>query len=53
VHLGDVQLAEGLPRAAQRSWERALGLLAKIPGADVSEATFRLACRSADGSIAS
>jgi DNA-binding SARP family transcriptional activator/tetratricopeptide (TPR) repeat protein len=53
VHLGDVQLAEGLPRAAQRSWERALTLLAKIPGADVSEATFRLACHVADGSLAS
>jgi DNA-binding SARP family transcriptional activator/tetratricopeptide (TPR) repeat protein len=53
LHLGDVQLAEGLSRAARRSWERALALLGRIPGADASEATFRLACRSADGSIAS
>ena len=53
LHLGDVQLAEGLSRAARRSWELALALLAKIPGADVSEATFRLACRVADGSLAS
>jgi DNA-binding SARP family transcriptional activator len=51
--LGDAQLAEGLSRAAQRSWERALALLAMIPGADDSEATFRLACRAADGSLAS
>ena len=47
LHLGDVQLAEGLPRAARRSWEGALALLAKIPGADASEATFRLACQAA------
>jgi DNA-binding SARP family transcriptional activator len=53
LHLGDVQLAEGLPRAAQRSWERALALLGKIPGADASEATFRLACHATDGSMAS
>ena len=53
LHLGDVQLAEGLSRAARRSWERSLALLAAIPGADVSEATFRLAVRVADGSLAS
>ena len=53
LHLGDVQLAEGLSRAARRSWELALALLAKIPGADASEATFRLACQVADGSLAS
>ena len=53
LHLGDVQLAEGLSRAARRSWERALALLAAIPGADTGEATFRLACRVADGSLAS
>jgi tetratricopeptide (TPR) repeat protein len=53
LHLGDVQLAEGLSRAARRSWERALALLGKIPGADASEATFRLACPPADGSLAS
>ena len=46
LHLGDVQLAEGLPRAARRSWEGALALLAKIPGADATEATFRLACQA-------
>jgi tetratricopeptide (TPR) repeat protein len=53
LDLGDVQLAEGLSRAARRSWERALALLAAIPGADTSEAAFRLACRVADGSLAS
>jgi DNA-binding SARP family transcriptional activator/tetratricopeptide (TPR) repeat protein len=53
LHLGDVQLAEGLSRAARRSWERSLALLSRIPGADVSEATFRLAVRVADGSLAS
>ena len=47
LHLGDVQLAEGLSRAARRSWERSLALLSRIPGADVSEATFRLAVRCA------
>ena len=31
LHLGDVQLAEGLSRAARRSWERALALLADDP----------------------
>ena len=44
LHLGDVQLAEGLSRAARRSWERSLALLSAIPGADVSQPTFRL-CR--------
>ena len=53
LYLGDAHLAEGQSDAAQRSWERALTLLAKIPGADASEATFRLACRTADGSLAS
>ena len=53
LHLGDVQLAEGLSRTARHSWEGALALLAKIPGADASEATFRLACQVADGSLAS
>ncbi len=53
LRLGDVQLAEGLSRAARRSWERSLALLARIPGADVSEPTFRLAVRVADGSLAS
>jgi tetratricopeptide (TPR) repeat protein len=47
LHLGDVQLAEGLSRTARHSWEGALALLAKIPGADASEATFRLACQAA------
>ena len=42
LHLGDVQLADGAARAARRSWERALALLAEIPGADASEATSRL-----------
>jgi DNA-binding SARP family transcriptional activator/Tfp pilus assembly protein PilF len=47
LHLGDVQLAAGQPDAARRSWERALTLLARIPGADTGEASGRL--RSADG----
>jgi DNA-binding SARP family transcriptional activator/tetratricopeptide (TPR) repeat protein len=47
LHLGDVQLAAGQPDAARRSWERALTLLAQIPGADTGEASGRL--RSADG----
>jgi DNA-binding SARP family transcriptional activator/tetratricopeptide (TPR) repeat protein len=47
-NLGDAQLANGLPDAARRSWERALGLLAEIPGADASAATGRLA-RLAEG----
>jgi len=54
LHLGDVQLAEGLSRAARRSWERALALLGKIPGADASEVMLRLGPdRAADGSLAS
>jgi tetratricopeptide (TPR) repeat protein len=47
LHLGDVQLAAGQPDAARRSWERALTLLAQIPGADTGEASGRL--RSAAG----
>ena len=43
LNLGDAQLADGLPDAARRSWERALGLLAEIPGADASAASGRLA----------
>ena len=53
LHLGDVQLAEGLPGAATGSWERALAMLAKIPGADSSEATFRLSCQVTDSSLVS
>jgi DNA-binding SARP family transcriptional activator/tetratricopeptide (TPR) repeat protein len=47
LRLGDAQLADGLPDAARRSWERALALLAEIPGADASAATGRLARLSA------
>jgi DNA-binding SARP family transcriptional activator/Tfp pilus assembly protein PilF len=47
LHLGDVRLAAGQPDAARRSWERALTLLAQIPGADTGEASGRL--RPADG----
>ena len=43
LNLGDAQLANGLPDAARRSWERALALLADIPGADVGAASGRLA----------
>ena len=42
LHLGDVQLAAGQPDAARRSWEQALALLARIPGADTGEASGRL-----------
>ncbi len=42
LHLGDVQLAEGLSRAARRNWERSLALLARIPGADAGAASGRL-----------
>ena len=43
LHLGDAQLAEGHAEAAGLSWERALGLLADIPGADAGAASDRLA----------
>jgi tetratricopeptide (TPR) repeat protein len=39
--LGDVQFASGQQDAARRSWEEALGLLAQVPGADISEARAR------------
>jgi tetratricopeptide (TPR) repeat protein len=42
LHLGDVQLAAGQPDAARYSWEQALAVLARIPGADTSEAIGRL-----------
>ena len=47
LNLGDAQLAEGHAEAARRSWERALGLLADIPGADAGAAGDRLARLSA------
>jgi len=43
LNLGDAELAEGLPDAARHSWQRALGLLADIPGADAGAASGRLA----------
>jgi tetratricopeptide (TPR) repeat protein len=43
LNLGDAQLADGLPDAARGSWERALRLLAQVPGADASPASGRLA----------
>ncbi len=42
LNLGDAQLANGLPDAAGRSWERSLGLLAEIPGVDASAVSDRL-----------
>jgi tetratricopeptide (TPR) repeat protein len=42
LHLGDVQLAAGQPDAARRSWQQALTLLTRVPGADVSEVSARL-----------
>ncbi len=40
--LGDVQSAAGLAGAAERSWERALVVLAGVQGADMSAASGRL-----------
>ena len=42
LHLGDVQLASGQRDAARQSWEQALALLARVPGADTSEVSRRL-----------
>jgi tetratricopeptide (TPR) repeat protein len=42
LHLGDVQLAAGQRDAARGSWEEALALLARVPGADTSEVNQRL-----------
>jgi len=42
LNLGDAQLAEGHAEAARSSWERSLGLLAAIPGADAAAAGMRL-----------
>jgi DNA-binding SARP family transcriptional activator len=42
LNLGDAQLAGGQDGAARRSWERALGLLAEIPGADAGAVSGRL-----------
>jgi DNA-binding SARP family transcriptional activator/tetratricopeptide (TPR) repeat protein len=47
LNLGDAQLAGDHAEAARRSWERALGLLADIPGADAGAASGRLARLSA------
>jgi tetratricopeptide (TPR) repeat protein len=43
THLGDVQLADGQPDAAQRSWQQALGLLVQVPGTGAGEVSERLA----------
>ena len=43
LNLGDAQHAASHAEAAGRSWQRALGLLAEIPGADTSVASDRLA----------
>ena len=43
LNLGDAQHAADHADAARRSWERALGLLAQIPGADASAVSGRLA----------
>jgi tetratricopeptide (TPR) repeat protein len=42
LDLGDIQLAAGRDDAARRCWERALAMLAEIPGADLSGARGRL-----------
>jgi DNA-binding SARP family transcriptional activator len=42
LHLGDVRLAFGQPDVARGSWQQALTLLARVPGADTSEVSERL-----------
>jgi DNA-binding SARP family transcriptional activator/tetratricopeptide (TPR) repeat protein len=42
LHLGDVQLDSGQPDAARYSWEQALALLVRVPGADTREVHGRL-----------
>ena len=37
IRLGDTQLAAGQPARARLSWEQALALLTRIPGADTSD----------------
>ena len=43
IHLGDAQLAAGLPAAARYNWEQALAVLSKVPGGDTREVSTRLA----------
>jgi phosphoglycerate dehydrogenase-like enzyme/DNA-binding SARP family transcriptional activator len=43
VRLGDAQIAAGQGDVALRTWERALALFGQIPGADLSEASDRIA----------
>jgi DNA-binding SARP family transcriptional activator/tetratricopeptide (TPR) repeat protein len=42
LHLGDVRLAFGQPDVARGSWQQALTLLTRVPGADISEVSERL-----------
>ena len=43
IQLGDAQLAAGLRARARHSWERALAVLTRIPGADTRQVRARLA----------
>jgi len=43
LSLGDTQLAGGAPAAAKCSWDQALAVVSRIPGADTSEAAGRIA----------
>jgi DNA-binding SARP family transcriptional activator/tetratricopeptide (TPR) repeat protein len=43
LRLGDAQLAADRPAAARCSWEQALAVVSRIPGADTSDATGRIA----------
>jgi len=42
TRLGDAQLAAGLPAQARLSWERALAVLSRMPGADSRQVRVRL-----------
>ncbi|TVZ06055.1 AfsR family transcriptional regulator [Trebonia kvetii] len=42
LYLGDIQIEAGETEAARGNWERALSLLAQIPGADTSGAAGRV-----------
>jgi DNA-binding SARP family transcriptional activator len=43
ARLGDAQLAAGLPAQARLSWEQALAVLSRMPGADSHQVRARLA----------
>jgi DNA-binding SARP family transcriptional activator/tetratricopeptide (TPR) repeat protein len=43
LSLGDTQVIAGLPAAARRSWDQALAVASRVPGADTSQVTGRIA----------